>query len=194
MATGPSKQELEMYWQNSRQYFDELAKHYKQADPQYYKEYIEPFYSNPFRGTYESKQSRGGAGKAIIVIVALLVLGIAGAASFMIFYLGNDDTGSKELEKIIKDIDSEKKTVDKETTTEKESTDNNDVNKKPTENETDPDERSDQDHFIEASKKISEKDYDKAEYHLKKVKKGSEYYEQAQQMLKNMKFLRQYNK
>lgn len=194
MASGPSKQELEMYWQNSRPYFDELARHYQQADPQYYKEYIEPFYTNPFRGTYQAKQSRGGAGKAIIVMVAILVLGIAGAASFMIFYLGSDDTSSKELEKIIKDIDPEKKTVEKETSTEKETTKNDKDKQSDKETSNDPDERSDQDHFIEASKQIAEKDYDKAEYHLKKVKKGSEYYEQAQQLLKNMKFLRQYNK
>ena len=50
------------------------------------------------------------------------------------------------------------------------------------------------DHFIIGSKKIGEKDYDKAEYHLKQVKPGTQYYEQSKQLLESLKFLRKYDK
>ena len=44
------------------------------------------------------------------------------------------------------------------------------------------------------SKKIGDKDYDKAEYHLKQVKPGSTYYEQSKQLLESIKYLRKYDK
>ena len=50
------------------------------------------------------------------------------------------------------------------------------------------------DDFILGSKYISEKDYDKAEEHLKKIKPGSKNYEQAQQLLESIKYLRKYDK
>src|SRR5688572_18103773 len=95
MAAGPSKEELEMYWQNSRQYFDELARHYQQADPAYYKEFIQPFYSNPFRSQggsqpqsfsdciYTSPRKKS-SGSRIAALGAMAVLAAVGAAVYLI--------------------------------------------------------------------------------------------------------------
>ncbi len=179
MAGGPSKQELEMYWQNSRQYFDELAKHYQQADPQYYKEFIQPFYNNPFRTSASSTGSKGNPAAKFILVAVLLMLIVAGAGVF--FLLVKSDSIMPEFEKKTEDVKgTERPTKEIEKV-------------KP----TDPEENDDmtsEDHFIIGSKKIGEKDYDNAEYHLKKVKKGDKYYEQSQQLLESMKFLRKYNK
>jgi hypothetical protein len=198
MPNGPSKQELEMYWQNSRQYFDELAAHYKKADPQYYKEYIEPFYTNPFAAASSGGKQKTGGGKAAILIVAVLVLmfGVVAAAG-LIFYFGSQDSGTKEKDKYTKQVEEElKKDENIRKELEKEGLKlEEDVKKKNEEHSTeDPSELSPEDNFIIGSKYISEKKYDKAEYHLKKIKKGDKYYEQAQQLLENMSLLRKYNK
>jgi hypothetical protein len=58
MPSGPSKQELEMYWKDSRQYFDELARYYKESDKAYYDEYIAPFYSNLIQFQKQEKRRR----------------------------------------------------------------------------------------------------------------------------------------
>ncbi|MBZ0203763.1 MAG: hypothetical protein K8I03_12165 [Ignavibacteria bacterium] len=179
MAGGPSKQELEMYWQNSRQYFDELAKHYQQADPGYYKEFIQPFYNNPFRTTVSSTGSKGNPAAKIILVAVLLMLIVAGAGVF--FFFVKSDSIMPEFEKKTEDVKStERPTKEIEKV---EPTDPEEI-----------DDMSSEDHFIIGSKKIGEKDYDRAEYHLKKVKPGDKYYEQSKQLLESMKFLRKYSK
>lgn len=200
MSSGPSKQELEMYWQNSRRYFDELAAHYKQNDPQYYKEFIEPFYTNPFQGSSQTTRSSGSSAKpilAVIVAVMLLFVGIGAAA---IYFFMSNDSGKKQQEEYTKQLE---KDLQKEDTKIKEpgkeeqklQEELNKTKEPPTETPSDdPSELSPEDNFIIGSKYISEKKYDKAEYHLKKIKKGDKYHEQAQQLLENMHFLRQYNK
>lgn len=176
MSSGPSKQELEMYWQNSRQYFDELAKHYQQADPAYYKEYIEPFYSNPFRTSAGTGQNRSGA-MPVMVIAGLLLVAAAGVAVFIMFYFSSG-SDSKNIENIFNPEDKREMTDDKNITgTQVDSI----------VNLVDND-------FITGSKYLAEKDYDKAEYHFKKIKPGDKYYKESQQILKNMKFLREHNK
>src|SRR5687768_16989476 len=109
MPNGPSKQELEMYWQNSRQYFDELATHYKQADPQYYKEYIEPFYTNPFRGSTQTAKTPGSSTKPILIVVVALVLLFGGLGSAAVFYFLSQDSGTKQKEKYTKQVEEELK-------------------------------------------------------------------------------------
>ena len=188
MASGPSKQELEMYWQNSRQYFDELAKHYLQADPQYYKEYIQPFYSNPFRTSSGStvsapRQFSGGAKLAILAFILLIVIGIAGVVFFLVFQTSG-----------IENIFDEKKTSQKETIQRETVPKSEEVNPTSPEEEENPGSLSPEDNFIIGSKYLGEKKYDKAEYHLKQIKPGQKYYKEAQQILKNMKFLREHNK
>jgi tetratricopeptide (TPR) repeat protein len=73
---GPSKEELENYFRNSRQYFDELAKYYQESDREYYDKNIAPFYNNPFR------RSGSGGGK-IAVFAGMLLVFIAGLAVFL---------------------------------------------------------------------------------------------------------------
>ena len=196
MTSGPSKQELEMYWQNSRQYFDELAVHYKNADPQYYKEYIEPFYTNPFANMSSGKrQSSGGSSKAALIVVLAMVMLIGTISAVLFIYLGSQDTGSKELEKVMKQLEDDKKTTQQETTKpEVKEKNKGDVKEEETVEPEDPLEMSSEDNFIIGSKYLGEKKYDKAEYHLKKIKPGQKYYKESQQLLQNMKFLRQYDK
>jgi cytoskeletal protein RodZ len=81
MSSGPSKEELEMYWKTSRSYFDELAKYYKNSDPAYYNKFIAPYYSNPFIASGNRKSS-GSSAISIIAAVVVLFIGIAAAAIF----------------------------------------------------------------------------------------------------------------
>ncbi|HEY3250335.1 MAG TPA: hypothetical protein VGK25_04380, partial [Ignavibacteria bacterium] len=110
------------------------------------------------------------------VIVSFLAVIMLMAVGVAIFLFSTDNSSDyKKVEKIF------------------ESSDDKDVKKdtKPSDNERKkkfPD-----DEFILGSKYLAEKDYDKAEEHLKKIKKDSEYYQQAQELLKNMKYLRKYD-
>jgi hypothetical protein len=188
MAGGPSKEDLQMYWQNSRQYFDELANHYRQADPEYYRTYIQPFYNNPFANVPSSKRSGSGGAKLAIVAVALMIL-IAGAGA--VFFLVLRSESLTENDKIEK-----KQSTDEPRVREKAPSNEKDNRESivPSEEEEDPDGMTSDDHFIVGSKKIAEKDYDQAEYHLKKVKPGTTYYKQSKELLKNMNLLRKYDK
>jgi hypothetical protein len=188
MAGGPSKEELQMYWQNSRQYFDELANHYRQADPEYYRTNIQPFYDNPFANIPSNKRSGSGGARLAVVAVALLVL-VAGAGGvFFLVFQSEIKTETDKLEKKLESGD-EKNIKEKDPAIEKEFGELN----TPAEEE-DTDGMNSDDHFIVGSKKIADKDYDKAEYHLKKVKPGSQYYKQAKELLKNLSLLRKYDK
>lgn len=194
MASGPSKQELEMYWNNSRQYFDELAKHYQETDPQYYKQNILPFYNNPFQNTYSAQNKTSGSkAAALFVVIGLVaVLGVGAAVVFFLLRDSSTEFIEKQTQKIEESISG--KDVKEFETIEKDPKENIKDPKETVIDEEDSDGLDSEDHFIIGSKKISEKDYDKAEYHFKKVKKGTQYYEQSQQLLKNMKYLRKYAK
>jgi tetratricopeptide (TPR) repeat protein len=81
MPTGPSKEELEYYFKNSRQYFDELAKQFYDTDREYYDEYIAPFY-NPL-----TSAARSGKLPLRIILVssmAAIIFGIGIATFFLI--------------------------------------------------------------------------------------------------------------
>jgi hypothetical protein len=108
MASGPSKEELKNYWETSRQYFDELARHYKTADPDYYEEYIAPFYRNPLT----SIQARKGSSSpvvSVIAVIALLIMGLVVGAVFFLLNTQSDNETIEEKPKIEKKVDSEEK-------------------------------------------------------------------------------------
>jgi hypothetical protein len=194
MASGPSKQELEMYWNNSRQYFDELAKHYQETDPEYYKKHILPFYNNPFQNTYSAQNKTSGSRAAVmfVLITFIGVMGIGAAAAFFMLRDSSTEFIEEQTKKVEESIIG--KDLKEFETIEKDSKENTKDSKETVIDEEDSEGLNSDDHFIVGSKKIAEKDYDKAEYHLKKVKKGTQYYEQSQQLLKNMKYLRRFAK
>lgn len=184
MPSGPSKQELEMYWKGSRQYFDELAKYYKESDRKYYDEYIAPFYNNPFNTISSGKRSSGG--RAVIISIGLFMIAIGSLAAFLLASGTFEETDFKKIEKIFESSDDKDKKT--EETKEIEET-------KETESiSTDTTGLSSEDNFIIGSKAIGDKDYDKAEKHLKRIKPGDKYYKQAQQLLESLKYLRKYDK
>ena len=115
MATGPSKEDLETYWQSSRQYFDELARHYQTADPEYYREFIKPFYDNPFRSVSSGQQGKSGGGGKIIVI-AVFLLDIIGALSAGLFFILGSSESVKEK---VEELTSDKEVTEQKTTKEK---------------------------------------------------------------------------
>ena len=122
MASGPSKQELESYWQNSRQYFDMLADHYRQTDPEYYSEFIKPFYNNSFISSSSGSASGSGGnntGKARLILFAAMTLMIGlGAAVFLLLSTSEPDNKKIErMEKVAPDTDENRiSTGDKEKT------------------------------------------------------------------------------
>ncbi len=186
MANGPSKQDLEMYWQSSRQYFDELAKYYQTNDPAYYKEYMEPFYNNPFQSSYNQQGTKtGGGGKFVIIaLVLFLFIGIISAGVFLL--MSKSDSITEKVERLTGDKEVKEKTV----TSEKETSE-------PVEEvspELDNSELSGEDNFIIGAKYIGEKKYDKAAWHLKQIKKDNKRYKEAQQLLESIKFLKKYDK
>jgi hypothetical protein len=182
MAAGPSKEELEMYWQNSRQYFDELAKHYQQADPAYYKEFIQPFYSNPFRsqggsqpqsfsdGIYDTslpKKKSGGA--RIAALGAMAVLAAAGAAVYLIMGNTGEEIPMKKLENTRQEVAADTSGVPKV------------EEPKLIEQgqESSPD-------FIMGEKLYKEKNYDMAEKMLRRVPRSSKDYGKAINLLRKI--------
>jgi len=186
MTGGPSKQELEMYWQNSRQYFDELAKHYQTADPEYYKEYIKPFYDNPFRsvGQAQTGKSSGGSKAIVFAVFLLLFIGVLGAAIFIFF------SSSDSITKKVEEITGEKEVTKDPIISEPDNT----KNETTPEEELPEGELSGEDNYIIGAKYIAEKKYDKAAWHLKQIKKGDKRYKEAQQLLESIKYLKKYDK
>lgn len=168
-TSGPSKEELENYWKTSRQYFDELARYYKDADPQYYNEYIAPFYSNPLYSVSSGKQGSSGVRVVLLAVIAFVAIGFAGVVLFLV--------STDKAEKF----------------------DNNKTYENSDEKYKKPDVNSEKDmfpsdEFLLGSKYLAQKDYDKAEEHFKKVQPDDKNYEEAQQMLESIKYLRKYDK
>ncbi len=191
MSTGPSKEDLELYWQNSRQYFDELARHYQTADPEYYRKYIKPYYDNPFRSAYTAPgqtKSTGGGAKFLVLMIAVAVLGIAGAGVF--FLVSQGDSVSQKIEQFSGN--------DEETT--KRELKGKDSEKQEGTTLVEPEEEpsmeklSDDDLYIRGAKYISEKKYDEAVFELRKIKSGSKRYKEAQQLIESVKYLKKFNK
>lgn len=182
MSNGPSKEDLELYWQNSRQYFDELARHYQQADPEYYKKNIKPFYDNPFRTSGSGSSGTKSGGKTVVIAVLMLILIAVGAAGILFFLTFSESTTEKTEEKINREIN-RNSTPEKEISVPEETVE-----------ETEPGELSDEDNYLIGARYIAEKKYDKAAFHLNRIKKGSKRYKEAQQLLESIKYLKKYNK
>ncbi len=180
MASGPSKQELEMYWQSSRQYFYELAEHYKKNDPAYYKEFIQPFYSNPFRagGETSSGKRSGCAGRSILLSAVMMVIAIGGAAVFFLINGSDDRTVDKKK-------DTEYKRDTKEETI---TTDSVSITEPP--KEIDPETSI---HYRRGVKLFEQKEYRLAGKYLRNVPKSDPNYEDAQRMLKIIETIDQKN-
>lgn len=174
MTSGPSKEELEMYWKSSRQHFDELAKYYKTADPAYYNQFIAPYYSNLFNRV-SSGNSGSGVKKSLLISIALFFMILT--AGIAVFFFSAKEQGSfKKTERQI------------ETTKDNNGKEDIKLSDKDIENIFSGDD------FIIGSKYLAEKDYDNAEEHLKKIKPGEKNYKEAQQLLESIKYLRKYDK
>lgn len=86
MASGPSKEELQHYFQNNRQYFDSLAKYYIETDRKYYNKFIAPFYSS-FRPQKSSSK---------LIISIMLFISIMGGAALVYLVMDSDKPVKKE--------------------------------------------------------------------------------------------------
>jgi len=195
MATGPSKEDLETYWQSSRQYFDELARHYQTADPEYYKEFIKPFYDNPFRSVSSGQPGKSGGGGKVMVIAVFLLVFIGAISAGLFFFIGD----SQSVKEKVEELTSDKNTTEQKTTKEKKITREENgfteeppVSEEPVTGKTE--ELSGEDNYIIGAKYIAEKKYDKAAWHLKQIKKGDKRYKEAQQLLESIKYLKKYDK
>jgi hypothetical protein len=175
-ADGPSKEQLEYYFKNSRQYFDELAKQFYDSDRDYYNKFIAPFYGSPFGGAPHKTNSAGSRSAVFLVagaVVALLVAGI----SFFLTLQKPDDTNYEQKKEI-------------EETHEK-------ARSKPDEQVKQPDSQT------ESNKKLSDydnglkfynqKDYDVAQRYFNKVTKDDDNYDDAQNKIEQIKKLRNEN-
>ena len=80
----PSREQLEQHYKNSRKYFDDMAEHYKESDPEYYNSMIVPIirrnrYSDAAGYNPNSKRAM-----AITITSAVVVLGMAMGIFFLI--------------------------------------------------------------------------------------------------------------
>ncbi|HLT23625.1 MAG TPA: hypothetical protein VK004_00730 [Ignavibacteria bacterium] len=67
----PTREQLEKYYETTRQYFDDLAAHYKETDPEYYKSVVQPVQRKGwFSGDDDNSAKRG----MILVAVAVFLL------------------------------------------------------------------------------------------------------------------------
>lgn len=190
MTNGPSKQDLESYWQNSRQYFDELAKYYQTADPEYYRQYMKPYYDNPFRSASSSGTGKSGGGGKIIFVALFMFFLIGLLSAGVFFFIGKSGSVKEKIEEITSDKKvTEQKTITKEKTTTTETTEPTEV-----EPDSDPSLLSAEDNYIIGAKYIGEKKYDKAVWHLKQIKPGDKRYKDAQQLIESIKYLKKYDK
>lgn len=166
-ADGPSKEELEYYFKNSRQYFDELAKHFYETDREYYDKFIAPFYS-PFGRMTPGSKPRNKAAYSL-VIAGLLGLLAAGFAVFLIFQ-STDNTSIEPKKK----IESPKENT----------------GSKPDEMVKPKTQSGETSNYEKGLKFYNQKDYDAAEQYFNKVTKDDNNYEDAQHKLEEINKLR----
>lgn len=165
--SGPSREELENYFKNSRPYFDELAKHYYETDRGYYNKYIAPFYG-PFAGLVPSRKS---AGPRIIALLALIMVAVAGAA--VAFFLA--------LESERETLDEQKKMEEVRDRPEEK------TEKKSSAKDTSSARLKSMSDYEKGIEYYESGDYENAERFLKKVPVTDENYGDAQQKIVEMK-------
>jgi uncharacterized protein HemX len=166
-SDGPSKEELEYYYKNSRKYFDELANYYYNADREYYNKFIAPFYS-----TFAAITSSGKRGSKPALIVSLgaavAALVVAGAVFFLV--QTSRDTENEHDDKTEK----VEKNTQKNDEFEKINADTSSENVKI------------QSDYQKGLKFFNQKDYDIAEKYFRKVGKTDENYRDAQKKIEEI--------
>ena len=88
----PSREQLAKYFKENRRYFDDLAKHYKESDREYYDSHIAPLY---YGKTFAAVKSGGCGAKGFIVLAAL---GVVAAGAVGIFFLLDVRTEPETIE------------------------------------------------------------------------------------------------
>jgi len=169
MASGPSKEELQHYFQNNRQYFDSLAKYYIETDREYYNKFIAPFYSS-FRPQKSSPK---------LIISIMLFISIMGGAALVYLVMDSDKPVKKETtgrnhEIINQDIiiDTIKPLVEK--------TDSSSV---VTSNDSED--------YEKGMKYYHKADFSNAEKYFKLVPKNNKKYVEAQKKLYELQFIKE---
>lgn len=158
---GPTREELADYFKNNRKYFDELARHYKISDPEYYDKYIAPFYSVPFVSSTVYRRGRP--------VVAVFAAGIAVLiAGIVMFFLMSQNS-------IIEDVETDEEEIESEIETD---------NINPPDSSGILNELSNYDRGIMY---FQLGEYDKAEKYLEQVPKDSKFYKDARLKLAEAK-------
>jgi hypothetical protein len=168
--SGPSREELEKYFKNSRPYFDELAKHYYETDREYYDKFIAPFYSS--FGSLVTGGKSGGKAALSLSIVALLALLAAGFAVFLI--LDRPEDTVKEYKKT-EDIREDGK---------------NDKSSKENAADTVFTKEGKLTDYEKGMQFFNQEDYDGAERYFRRVRKDDSDYDNAQEKLREIRKIR----
>lgn len=80
----PSREQMEYYYDHNRAYFDSMAEHYKEADPDYYEKVILPVKREaPYRAGYDDNKAK----KGLVIISAIMVLLVGLAAAMISFFM-----------------------------------------------------------------------------------------------------------
>ncbi|MBX7046564.1 MAG: hypothetical protein K1X86_12085 [Ignavibacteria bacterium] len=177
----PSKEQLDYYFKTSRKYFDELANQYYLNDREYYDKYIAPYYQN-FLMT--SGRKPAGIKAVIFGFAATTFIG----ALISVFFLAQNGVSLKDVF-TFKDEPDETETISEtETVTEKKISPKEKAKK---ESSQDSDAKFDslavsylKTDFEKASYFYGMKNYEQAEYYLKKIPKNDKDYIPAQEILK----------
>lgn len=84
----PSREQMEYYYDHNRSYFESMAEHYKEADPDYYDKVIAPVKREaPYRAGYDDNKAK----KGLFVIAAVMVLLVGLAAAMISFFMMDVD-------------------------------------------------------------------------------------------------------
>ena len=96
----PSREQMEYYYDHNRTYFDSMAEHYKDLDPDYYEKVILPVKREaPYRAGYDDNKAK----KGLFIIAAIMVLIVGLAAAMISFFMMDVDEKNpvdKQLEQL----------------------------------------------------------------------------------------------
>lgn len=158
---GPTREELANYFKNNRKYFDELARHYKRSDPEYYDKFIAPFYNVSFLSSTEYRRGR----PVVAVFAASIVVLIAG---IVMFFLMSQNS-------IIEDVDTDEEEIESETESDKiNSPDSSEI-------------LNELSSYDKGIMYLQLGEYDKAEKYLEQVPENSRFYKDARMKLEEAK-------
>lgn len=81
----PSREQLEEHYKTSRKYFDDMAEHYKETDPDYYNSTIVPIIrKNRYSNAAGYDETTAKRSMALTVAAVLVLVGVAMAVFFII--------------------------------------------------------------------------------------------------------------